>query len=116
MTTNENNPPNVPSSKTVNELTLHLQSEVSKARSAHEAAMLSLTSDCSKALHDLTALFASRLQTMQDLHREYITQIEGEISYLTEIADSQKIMLQNNIDYIKELEDRYIKKPGAPAD
>jgi hypothetical protein len=114
MTTNENNPPHPPSSKRVNELTLQLQSEVSKARSAHEAALLSLTLDCSKALHDLTDMFENRIQAMQQLHREYIAQIEAEISYLTEINDSQQIMLQNNIDYIKQLEERYIKKPHSP--
>lgn len=114
MSTNEySSDPNA-ASKRVNELTLRLQSEVSKARLAHEAALFALTSDCSKALHDLTAVFESRLQSMQQLHREYISQIEAEISYLTEINDSQQIMLQNNIDYIRDLEERYIKKPSPP--
>jgi hypothetical protein len=114
MTTNEYKSGNASGSKRVNDLTLRLQAEVSKARSAHDAALLSLTSDCSKALHDLTDMFENRIQAMQHLHREYIAQIEAEISYLTEINDSQQIMLQNNIDYIKELEDRYVNKPTAP--
>ena len=112
MSTNENSSDsNEVLKQRLNDLTLRVHSEVSKARESHEAALLSLSMDCSKALHDLTVLFENRLQSMQHRHREYILQIEEEISYLKEITDSQHIMLQNNIEYIKELEDKYVKKP-----
>lgn len=97
----------------VEDLTSRLRAEVSKAKSTHEAAMLSLTSDCSRALQDLATLFTDRLNAMQNIHREHISQIEEEITYLKEIANSQHIMLQNNIEYIKELEERYVVKSNG---
>ena len=92
-------------------LTLQLQSEVVRVNSSHDMDLQTLGAECSKAMKELTGIFDIRFREIQVKHREQLSVIEEEIVYLRELASSQRVMLQDSIDYIKELEQRYVTKP-----
>lgn len=96
-------------------LTARLQSEANKVSTQHEAELSVLISECNKALDQLSQLFDDRLHQIEDRYHLEIKTIEDELSYLRELSEAQRVMLQDSVDYIKELEQRYIKPPSAGA-
>lgn len=105
------NPDDAGLKERIAQLTLRLHSEVAKVNSSHQRNLEALALDCSKAMKELSEEFNLRLQESEKKHRESIVLIEEKIAYLTELSDSQHLMLQHSIEYIKELE----KPPQQPS-
>jgi hypothetical protein len=95
------------------QLTSKLEGEVSRVNQSHRSDLENLAFECNNAIKELTLIFDERLRQIQQKHLENISHIQEEIAYLRELSDSQHLMLQNNIDYIKSLEQRYITKPPS---
>lgn len=98
----------------VSQLTSKLQSEVSRINLAHQADLELLAIDCGNAVKELKDVFDQRLQEAEKKHRENILSIEEKIAYLSELSDSQHLMLQNSMEYIRELEKPFVTKPTTP--
>ncbi len=52
--------------------------------------------------------FTSELDRIEQKHNLHLAQIADEIAYLKEMSQSQRMMMETNLAYIKELEVRYL--------
>lgn len=97
------------------QLTSKLRSEVSRVNLVHHDNLEVLASECNKAIDELALALDRRLLQAQEAHKDDLARIEEELFYLRELSDSQTLMLQSTIDYIRELEQRFNLDSGWPV-
>lgn len=99
--------------KRIAELTSRLESEVFHVNASHCSDLESIAAECNKAMRELTEYFEEQLRLLNQNHTVHISMLKEEMAYLKELLESQHLMLQNNIAYIKELERRYVTKSSS---
>jgi hypothetical protein len=96
----------------IRQLTSGLESEVLVLRTQSNDAQPSAR-DCNQLVEQVCAVYMRGLQQMQAQYNDSFDEIQKELRFLKELSDSQRIMMQSKVDYIKELEERNDNtKPG----
>jgi hypothetical protein len=91
-------------------LTNRLEQSMENLRIAHAEELAKLTFNCREGIQQLHNSFTLELDQLQQAHELKMTKLEQEVHYLKEMTQSQRMMMEANLDYIKELEDRFPAK------
>jgi hypothetical protein len=85
-----------------------LETEVAKLTQSQSLELEELTQKCRQDIQSLHLAFTAEIDSIQLRHAERLTTLTEEINYLKEMSNSQRIMMESNLQYIKELEVRYL--------
>lgn len=84
-----------------------IEGEVSTLKNAHTTEIESLTMRCRLDMQKIHVEFSNELDSIEQKHNLQLTRLADEISYLKEMSQSQRMMMESNLEYLKELELRY---------
>ena len=85
-----------------------LENEVSTLRVAHTAELETLTMRCRQDMQKIHLQFSNELDLIEQKHQNVLSKLAEEIAYLKEMSQSQRLMMETNLEYIRELEQRYL--------
>lgn len=99
----------------INKLTLLLEVDIEKLKSAHNTELEKIKNSCSEGIKSLNADFKNQCNEWKQFHKlqaHRILEMEDQVSYLKELLTSQRLMMEHNLVHIKELEQK-INFPAA---
>lgn len=85
-----------------------LENQVSTLRSAHTTELETLTMRCRDDMQKIHLQFSNELDVIEQKHHQVLSKLAEEIAYLKEMSQSQRLMMETNLEYIRELEQRYL--------
>ena len=83
-----------------------LEDEVRKLSSFHQRELEWIREANAIDLKNLNENFAKRITIVNAEHRLRISDLENEIEYLRELNLAQRLMMEDNLVYIKQLEEK----------
>jgi hypothetical protein len=86
----------------------HLENEISELKTAHTTEIETLTRKCRLDMQKVHMEFSNELDSIERKHAVHLIKLADEIEYLKEMSHSQRLMMETNLEYIKELEVRYL--------
>ncbi len=96
----------------IESLIRQLEDEVRKITSSHQTELDKIREDNSFDLDRMKHQFEQQIASAAGHYQSRIVHLEGEISYLKELILSQRLMMEDNLEYIKALE---MKLNTAPS-
>ena len=90
-----------------------LETEVSTLRLAHTTELETLTMRCRQDMQQIHLHFSNELDMIEQKHQNVLSKLAEEIVYLKEMSQSQRLMMETNLEYIRELEQRYLNLQQA---
>ena len=85
-----------------------LENQVSTLQLAHTTELETLTMRCRQDMQKIHLHFSNELDLIEQKHHNVLSKLAEEIAYLKEMSQSQRLMMETNLEYIKELEQRYL--------
>ena len=92
-------------------LIAQLEQEVQKLASSRHTELNSVKEVNSIANRDLHDQFEQRILLVDGKHQSQIADLQGEIAYLKELNFSQRLMMEDSMMYIKDLEKKVNATP-----
>ncbi|RAW02605.1 hypothetical protein [Pseudochryseolinea flava] len=92
----------------IGKLIAQLEEEVRNLSSCHRSELDRIREDNTIELKTLTDNFDKLLTTVNAQYQSRISDLENEIDYLRELNVAQRIMMEDNLAYIKRLEEKLI--------
>jgi hypothetical protein len=86
----------------------HLENEVSDLKAKYPSEIESLAMRCRKDMQKVQLEFSNELDEIERKHNVQLSSLAEEIAYLKEMSQSQRLMMETNLEYINELELRYL--------
>jgi hypothetical protein len=83
-----------------------LEGEVRKLCDLHEIDLRAIRESSTSSLQRQSEYFENQLSTLNSKHRTQIAELETEIEYLKELNLAQRLMMEDNLGYIKRLEEK----------
>lgn len=93
--------------KKITKLIEHLEDEISTLKAGHANELQILTNRCRSDIQTLHIAFSNELDQIENSHQAKLASLVEEIAYLKEMSHSQRLMMETNLEYIRELEFRY---------
>lgn len=90
----------------IEELLEQLEEEVRKLTSARQHGLDRIRDDNTIDLKVLNENFEKLIAIVNSAYQSRISDLEDEIGYLKELSLAQRLMLEDNLVYIKELEEK----------
>jgi hypothetical protein len=84
-----------------------LGNEMSNLKTEHANDLQTLTRRCRQDIQSLHLAFSNELDQIESNHQTKLNALADEIAYLREMSQSQRIMMESNLEYIKDLELRH---------
>jgi site-specific recombinase len=81
-----------------------LENDVSSLKADHAKELQALTNRCRQDIQTLHLAFSSELDQVEINHQTKLNALVDEIAYLKEMSQSQRIMMESNLEYIRAME------------
>lgn len=92
------------SDSNLNILTSQIHNEIERLKEAHAGDLERLTMHYREQMRQLQQLFMNELDTIQRNHQTRTEELTKHVNYLEEMSRSQRLMMKDQLNYLKELE------------
>lgn len=96
----------------VNNLSSQLHSEIERLTAEQASDLEQLTMRYREQMRQLQQMFVNELEDIQRKHQNRTDELKKHVLYLEEMSRSQRLMMKDQLDYVKQLELRI--KGGDP--